>query len=384
MEATGHFFDYRQPQRFVGMVIGIGTILVLYLVFAVPDWRDQSEEVFNTLISTDSKTHIAVCITGQPGRLQPYHLLNSLIKANRDFVFSLFYVLQVNSSTVYNTQSRAYFSPSVFSELSSEQLKLELMRLGKEAGAARVSVSLLEPMTPALWRARFNGSQLDRITQYKPTQHTILNMYRNQEHCLDMVKNTPGSKFEAVISTREDIFFFKAVNFTALWTQAISRDCALVAKNCLSWTGINMRFQLIRGMNVTSAFLGNRIAFYRSLYNSSAKLPINPEKFEAIQAASMKLKVCNVSVEDLPATAARHVSNGTFCLISWEAEKQNCYPQGMATFVKEKACIPNVTKPNPVAAVGNTTISSSVLQSQRSSTPLSRGKARRSGAIQLI
>ena len=101
-----------------------------------------------------------------------------------------------------------------------------------------------------------------------------------------------GFKFEFVVSTREDIYFFHPMDLGFL-TQLLpvsnsSSNCHIISKGCLENGGINMRLQLMSRADALKV-LGGRFPFYHALYglNRSYK---NPEQFELAQVSSVVTK----------------------------------------------------------------------------------------------
>jgi hypothetical protein len=283
---------------------------------------------------TVSTHQVAICVTGQLGRLQPNFILDSVITANNDgFDFKLFFVFQnhmIGSKTVFNTGNGV--SDTVFASMSLPTLQTTLESLFLSNYSSVATVSLIPAFGDTDWKNKMENNDLNRIYQYTSAQTSILNMYDKQVHCATEIERfelETNKKFDLVVSTREDIFFFAPLNMTSLYQNYILRDgCDVIMKDCLDHGGVNMRFQMFNRKNGLD-MLRQRLMFYKSLYKKTKSI-FNPESFEHDQFDSSHLKICKVSVDLLPATAARHTYNGSFCFISWELASptdQRCIPK---------------------------------------------------------
>jgi hypothetical protein len=172
-----------------------------------------------------------------------------------------------------------------------------------------------------------------------PIALNIMNMYKGQVQCAEQIVEyekaqqhryslpTPW-QFDFLISTREDVYFYTPMIMEPLLAY-MQRDlavgpkhCDVMAKNCLTFFGLNMRLQLwnrLAGLNV----LSHRFTFYRDMRTSGLKA-YNPESFEAMQASMYDLTLCPVNVTKVPVTAARHVHHGEICL--YDFESKDCVP----------------------------------------------------------
>jgi len=175
---------------------------------------------------------------------------------------------------------------------------------------------------------------LDRMSQYTKSQEIILNMYSHQVNCVKKIKlheHENNINYDFVISSREDAFYFHALNITNLIVKFFSSidtdNCHMVTKNCLGWGGLNMRWQMMRRRNGL-AYFGGRLDYYDSMYNKTLDRNVivqNPEMFELWQLSHLGLSQCMATIYDVPVAAARHITNGSVCLITAEF-KEKCHP----------------------------------------------------------
>ena len=311
---------------------------------------------FNNSLSNQTKNKmIALCVSGQTSRLQPRHLLTSLINSNPAYSFYVFFNLQKHTH-VFNTESNRTYTHSNYNEMEEHEIvtKLEKLYFQNASNVQGVSVNFHHSHDFKFWSAQMNGAdKLDVIGEYQYTQTSILDMYNLQVACSHQIVSVEKTKirstFDYVISTREDVYFFTSLNITSLVINQMEIDnCSIVVKDCLSWDGINMRFQLL-ARNKAINFLGNRLSFYKNSLKQGkhARNRLNPERFELLQAASIGMKICRVSVSQIPATAARFVElkgeyKNDFCFINREIFSSSglCLPISLnkTTFVKNHFC----------------------------------------------
>lgn len=306
--------------------------------------RPSSSSSYSSSSSKKTSYRIAVCVSGQPSRMQPNFLLDSLVKANPQVDFFLFYNLQLGPA-VFNTAKDRIFAPSPYGEMSMEAIRGNLSHLfSDERNANLVSVNFHGRKPPREW-TRIVGGKLDRITQYEESQASILNMYLLHKACADNVakyetNELKGRQFDRLVVTREDVYFFLPVDLPSLLAKTAENgeDCDVLTKDCLAWDGINMRFQLLSKKART--VLSSRVNYYRKL-RGSRRTVRNPEIFEREQAEEMGLNLCTATVRELPATAARYTDNGGFCFIRLEILDQfrrPCFPAEVKDFIKARNC----------------------------------------------
>jgi hypothetical protein len=288
-------------------------------------------------------------------RLSPASILEHVVGANHaSFSFDVVYALSESHDLYYNTAAGTSeeLETNAFGLLDEPSARLALTAA---AASSRTHTAHVIPRiasrTKDEWRrvilpqeAKGKGSgRLDRIEKYAGQQHTILNMYRQQSECaksVELLEQYYGARFDYIISTREDTFFFRHVDLRTLLA-ARDGSCGLTARDCLSWGGINMRFQLL-GRDVGLPLLRDRIRFYASLFGSENAWGrpmrfFNPEQFEMMAAEVYNVSTCSLSVEQIPVTVARHVRNGTFCFPPFEVMK-GCFPRGAEALVRSRRC----------------------------------------------
>lgn len=293
---------------------------------------------------------IAVCVGGQLARWLPEHIVNGLILSNPQYTFNTFVNIQFRTQRhpiVYNTDSHLTFHPSNLTELAQGKILEYISDLYFHPNSNLVSITYTTADKKEDWEndSILHGN-IDRIVQYKATQSSILNMYLHQENCLNQIRNFERRKnftFDYVLGTREDIFYFSPVNLTFLLENMQKEGCVIATKECLTWGGINMRWQLFT-RNATDYFYGKRFEYYRYLQDNNIVV-YNPEQFEHRQAQFYQLKICQYFSHQIPNAVARHVKDGQFCFFKAEII-DNCVPSVNNTFVNDHHCnkVPHTLK----------------------------------------
>lgn len=335
----------RGLSRLVGFLVLVGVVGGLFVVDTplrveiTQETGVKSDDAKDLgLLDRRKRPRVAVCVSGQPARLQPRFLRAALL-ANPDLDFSLFYNLQTGI-TVFNTKRDEVFAPSPFAAMDAGTIRENLTATFDLPNAKLAGLEFHRRKFMDEWtRLLAVAGPLDRIWQYKKSQGTILNMWSMQQACA--VQISAYGSFEAVIVTREDVFFFAPPDLRKL-VGKLDRNgerCDVVTKSCLAWGGLNMRFQIFHP-NIVREFLGERLAFYKALIarNESVK---NPEQFEKLQADHLAARLCPVTVDDLPVAAARYLPGGDFCFIGFEVRdggKERCFPKKSAGLVMRKGC----------------------------------------------
>jgi hypothetical protein len=323
---------------------------------------------------------IAVCISGMPERLQPWHAFQHLVAANADkFRFHVIFAIGEHTRLMYSSRPDATFSSTRYAAYNTtsrltEELQKEGRRFGLEFFETTTSsissdntrnapiLSVL-PFIPDVkedvWLQAFDVSNLDRISQYvdDDAQVNILNMYNHQVECAKYIERLEeedeemggggAQQFDWIISTREDAHYFYDMDLEGL-LQKSDDDCDLITKDCLDFEGINMRFQLLRG-KIGLEFLKSRLDVYKGMYKNNKNgngnedkdedggVTIrNPEIFEDRQAGHAGMKICKRSVSAVPVNVGRHTTDGGFCFLPFEVE--GCVPPEAVRYVDRKRC----------------------------------------------
>lgn len=307
----------------------------------------------------DNEGDIAVCVSGQVARWQPFHLVNGLLNANPRFRFHIFFNIQSQpnrSDIVYNTDQNNVFDPGYMTHLAYDDAWTLVSSLLNSNHSKVVSMVFIQPATTKEWKEMLKVDVLDRITQFVDTQTTILNMYAHQPRCVEQLlayerernSRNPAVKFrfDYVISTREDVYFFRPMNLTHLtstlrtpgsakrYGQDREDACDIPFKRCLNFWGFNMRFFILQ-RDKAVRFLGNRLSFYSFMYATNKTIE-NPERFELAMANALQLTPCPMPVDEYPVTAARYFGQGQYCFISFEV--QNCVPKYAESFIRQHLC----------------------------------------------
>jgi hypothetical protein len=340
--------------------------------------------LINSQTSPANIKNIAICISGQVARWIPESILENLIKPNQkgnnpnstyDYHFHLFFNIQYSSdksSTIFSTNSALVFpSPPLVSKSHSDLLSYITNLYHNQAYNAKVGqINFAPPRSLQEWKsiqAKEIGNA-DRISMYAATQHVVLNLYGHQSRCyhqIEQYEKTENIPIHYVINTREDIYYFKPLylsnllenNFshksyihnhranasaeakqplsTTSSTVVDAAKCDLIAKNCLKWNGINMRWQLFP-RKYAPIILNTRFDYYQLLYNRSETIH-NPEMFELAQLKHHGLNVCEYPVDFIPVAAARYVKPNVYCFIPQEVGDK-CQPTGFNPFIRQHLC----------------------------------------------
>lgn len=293
------------------------------------------------LLNLVKATEIAVCISGQPSRFMP-KLLAPLFEKNEQYNFKLFYKFENSSILKYSTDPSKRFDPSQYIHKNEEELKSAISEVYAVLPNVLVEgVTLVNPKTRKQWIEELKYPALNTIWQYAYIQENILNMYEKIKLCGETLReyeSEKGMKFDYVISTREDIILMKDMDLDKLIPKirksATDPGCDILAKNCLTWKGINLRFWILSGTNGIE-FLSSKIKYYKSLISSRRKI-YNPESYDLAHLTSLNFVHCGISVNDFPVTAARHTYDGNYCFI--DAEISNCIPSGLERIINSKRC----------------------------------------------
>lgn len=302
------------------------------------------------IASIHSTNDIAVCIGGQIARWQPKYIFDDFfnIESHKKYNFYLFFNMQVHNgsaSIVYNTDMNNTFEPSFMSKLDEGEAKQYLQTLGDSKLITIAGVNYVSAVSRDRFSMLLGGLPLDRITQYVAVQDTILNMYYHQVNCVKQILEYEEShfmKFDYIISTREDVYFYRPMNLPAIIDRLRTSDkdldpnkCDIPFKRCLNFWGFNMRFFILTRDNGIR-FFGNRLSFYKFLHKIGRTIE-NPERFELAQANALQLIGCPITVEEFPVTAVRYISPTEMCFIWFEIDR--CVPLDVQDFVRENMCI---------------------------------------------
>merc|ERR1711879_1015431 len=122
-------------------------------------------------------------------------------------------------------------------------------------------------------------------------------------------------------------------------------ECYFVAKDCLNWSGVNLRLQVFT-RDAGMWTLLNRVPFYKSGYKGNWTA-FNPEMFEKKQLEEGgNFTICQLGPNELPVLAARHLGKNEFCFIekelaSWGRRgNKHCLPDypGQTDWALEHCC----------------------------------------------
>jgi len=183
---------------------------------------------------------IAVCVGGQTARFIP-EALRPLLADNEKVRFSLFYNLQHKRELppVFNTDGW-FFGTPIYHDMPAYQALFAIQRIFNNVTFGNVDSIQLQywrPFDAGSWQIHLGLKELNIISQFGTSQYTILNMYRYQQKCLRQIsgyETRMRSKFDYVISTREDIYFLGKFDVQLLVSEYIQRQrCQILSKSCL-------------------------------------------------------------------------------------------------------------------------------------------------------
>lgn len=319
---------------------------------------------------------VAVCISGQISRWLPESTVPYLIAANSHaYDFTFFFNLQYFTkfaSFIYSTDSHISFQPTKFLKMEKLEALQYIHSLYTLENTSRIgSFTYASSKSTKEWENDvFGGHPLNRITQYTDIQYVILNFWAHQQRCLSQIReyeNLHSSSFSYVLSTREDVVYFAPVNMTFLTSQLKSPffantsagtstllnsssssspppslpvpppsgTCDFITKDCLSWGGINMRWQLMTRETATLV-IGKRVEYYHYLITSNQTI-YNPEQYELAQLKHYGVKICEFDANIIPNIVGRHVMNDQICFLKPETI-DNCAPSANASYVQQNLC----------------------------------------------
>lgn len=322
----------------IGLIISLAIIIVIFSHICVS----------SDYIKPDN---VAVCVSGQLSRFLPEYIASGLIKPNPSIYFLLFLNMQYkfgSASGLYSTDSHLSFHQTNLTSLTQTQLSNYLHNLlATSNNSEMISLVFTNSEGIAYWEKIIQRSPLDRIHQYTSIQPNILNMYRNQYNCISQIESyesLTGNAVDYVISSREDLYYFYGLNLSYLLSfmkqqrqlSSNHKVCDMISKECLAWTGLNMRWQLFT-RNASIFMMKRRFEYYQSLYSTNQTF-LNPEIFEKQQSLYYGLKVCDHFLIDfIPNIAARHVQAGHICFAKPETIDY-CVPNNYTSFVAANLC----------------------------------------------
>ncbi len=117
----------------------------------------------------------------------------------------------------------------------------------------------------------------------------------------------------------------------------IHKRCQFLSKDCLKWSGVNIRFELYDRLTGL-AILQSRISYYKYLWVKNRQL-WNPEDFDLSQVSNLHANMCEVNSIVLPLTVSRLQKN-EYCFEKDEIfhQQDNCYPLDYHDFIYSHWC----------------------------------------------
>eukprot|EP01040_Poterioochromonas_malhamensis_P009155 gene9155-9928_t len=309
-----------------------------------------------------ARERVAVCVTGQVARWLPKQQIPNLIEHNPKYFFSFFFLFQLKDAqhpVSYNKIGPT--DPSKIAKGEFDESISKISNLYTQKNSELANIRFITPYTDDDWKEYYNLSsplslfkELDRMTIFLKKNPMILTLYRNQAACLsDVIVNEKEHQrsYDYVYFTREDLYYFHPLNFTIpveklkLQRQdktGMTSQCHLIAKDCLRWTGINMRVEIARRSDAVTIF-GSRLDFYKHLYTVN-KTVVNPETFELHHLNYHHSHVCTLPVEVLGMTVARPSASHPEGVCFFEGDLVNkvgnetCYPLDAKPKVMKMRC----------------------------------------------
>lgn len=270
---------------------------------------------------------VAVCVTGQLGRLLPQFLIKDVIKPNQGYYFDIYVILQAgNQNAIFSTNIKS--KQSAFASLDKSQVPLVLSSIFNSSNSKLAELSFM-PFKPFKeWHSFMNiktntvHDQPNLFDQFKEstTMESIFNMYAKIAACAESILQSK-TKYDAVLLSRDDLYFFRPVDLNALIP--LLKRCDVIAKNCLNWGGINMRLQVL-SINLGLQFLREHLEFCKYLYKFNMTVN-NTESFELAHAKHLSASVCHLPVDQVPSTGARLIHHNKICFL--EKEVFACVPK---------------------------------------------------------
>jgi hypothetical protein len=314
--------------------------------------------VLNLVLSNDgsdteilARKRIAVCVSGQLSRWIPETAVKFLLEHNQQYEFTFFYNLQYhtsNMSYIFSTDPHISFHPTKFVTMKQSDVFDYIHTLYGHLNNTNVaSITFVPPRSLHDWETNILRHKADRISQYATMQHVILNFYSHQVRCIHQVQEYEQlrhTKFQYVLQTREDIYYFQPVSLDYLVSHLKNPDnledtgnlqCDLITKDCLQWGGMNMRWQLMTREASNSVML-KRIEYYFHLMNTSQVI-YNPEQYESQQMKFYKLRICEFLANYIPNAVGRHVKDDQICFLKPETI-DNCIPSDNVSYVQQNFC----------------------------------------------
>lgn len=291
--------------------------------------------------------HIAVCVGGQVGRLIPDYFVDGLVLANPSYQFHFFFNLY-NSAVIYTTKSIPV--DTVYQNMTKNEIVSSLRTMLTSPNSDVEVIALNRLMTKSEWERRLNMDDFGLFQQFRKTGHIMLNMYQHHEDCarqIVQIENSKAMKMSYIISTREDIFFFKPLEISRLVRKYVKgQSCDILTKGCLDFGGLNMRLQFMeRKSDNKSLNYMRKIHHFVSLSKERSLKFLNPEAFEYHLAEKINSwKVCKISVEEYPVTAVRlSYVNRSACFVHQELKEFGgtsppCVPQSHMDFAIMNIC----------------------------------------------
>lgn len=116
------------------------------------------------------------------------------------------------------------------------------------------------------------------------------------------------------------------------------KRCHLLSKDCLKWTGINIRFELFDRLTGL-IILQSRVGYFKYMWDLKQQV-FNPEQYDLTQVQKIAGISCEADSNKLPLTVAR-LKNGEYCFEKDEifcGKTDHCYPLEYHDFIFAKFC----------------------------------------------
>ena len=157
----------------------VGTVLLLLLIMA------------GIFPGCHGRERVAVCVSGQLGRLMPEYFVDGLVLANPGFYFHFLFNLY-NSPPIYTTKH--VLVETIYQNMTDVELSSSLHNMFDLANSAVEGVVSERLYTRTEWKHRTGQRELGLFQQFAKSGHVMLNMYKHHEDCANRLLNLKGGK----------------------------------------------------------------------------------------------------------------------------------------------------------------------------------------------
>ena len=296
-------------------------------------------------VTLGTRTHVAVCVLGQVGRLELESKVENLLDVNVDIELNLFLVLDP-MQTVYSKQE--YEVSREGSKSDAEGVLNEARRL---LGHRLKGLILLNDTSSFSYvdsyyeRYQYLGSmpEEDRLEMLR--KH--LKQFYGHYQCAQVISDEEmkhNIKYEMVLRVRDNSIVVQPFK---LPTQMLRKREGAYVKDCSDWGGVNDKIMLVSRRYVDPAFRSwiTHFMFHKSDHSALD----NPEKFLEYVLRAHNVPLYRLSVEELPFVDGRVHNAGKSCLVT---QTKDCRPSIAVVNEQYPECKKIKTTENQVHAPG--------------------------------